>query len=274
MSIMSAVRAFVARVSLPFIRRVACMGQRVATRLASAPRGHGGPARGGVRTPAAPAARHSGVWPAHSSTATARSGQAVPPRARPSPVEDPHGTVERPSASVYPVRDAYKLAPPALRYVGLSPPSLHALNTRSMRRIEARFASKVCLSAGDGIYAAHCNGPKCDRSEFVCGCPCLSCDLRRALYEQATIEIVGPRVALAHAPAHAASVHERIVERWHFLQLACEADGSPALHCDGPDCRESEERTLCECGCESCGRAVGLLVQAERDVVDEPEARS
>ena len=175
--------------------------------------------------------------------------------------------------SIRPLRDAYRVAPPALRYVALSPPSLLALNTRSTRRIEARFASKVCMSAGDGIYATHCNGPKCDRSEFVCGCPCLSCDLRRALYEQATVEIVGPRVALAHAPAHALSVHDRIVERWHFLQLACEADGSPALHCDGPDCQETEEHTLCECGCEGCGRAVGLLVQAERDVVGEPEAR-
>ena len=247
MTIMLAVRAFVARMSLPFIRRIAYMGRRVARKLASARKRHRGPARGSVMTPPVPTprsssrgptARHSGVWSAHSPISTARSGQAVPPRVRPSPVEDQPGTGERPSASIRPLRDAYRVAPPALRYVALSPPSLLALNTRSTRRIEARFASKVCMSAGDRIYATHCNGPKCDRSEFVCGCPCLSCDLRRALYEQATIEIVGPRVALAHAPTHAVSVHERIVERWHFLQLACEADGSPALHCDGPDCQE------------------------------------
>jgi hypothetical protein len=282
----AAIRALVALVSFPFIHRVVNMGRNVAKRFGgTGPRRQDGPRRAALGVVAVPASRSrttsAGSLPrvrarsaarlAHTSPSTARSGEAMPPP-RPARVDDQRGAGARMDA-ILPVGDVYRIAPPALRYVDVSPPSLVALNTRSRRRIEARFAEKVCLSAGPGIYASHCKGAACDGGDLICGCPCLSCDWRRALYEQATIEIVGHRVVVAHVPAHAASVHERIVRQWHALQSACETAGTPALHCNGSACQETVDRTLCECDCDACRRAVGLLVQAERDVVGEAESR-
>jgi hypothetical protein len=271
-----AVRAFVARMSVPFIDRVVRMGRDAARTLAEIlgmKRAEARPAGVGVATPRVVTARsatapsrggtRSGVWRAPSPPSTARSGETVPARFRSPAAENQQGGGDRPSASVRPMGDAYKAAPPALRYVGVSSLSIVPLNTRSARRIAMRFNGKVCLSAEGGVYAAHCNGPRCDKGDLICACPCLSCDWRRVLYDQATDEVVGPRVVAEHTP----TVADRIVRRWHALQLACEAEGKPALHCEGNACGEGEEHTLCECECEGCERALGLLVDAERDVV-------
>ncbi len=213
MVIMLAVRAFVAQVSLPFVHHVVCVGRSLARRLTTTVHKRPRDSRPGVSVVAAPGPRtsatsatslaparaHSGTRPAHTPPSTARAGQRTRPPARPVLGEDQHGAGDRTDAVVLSLGDAYQIAPPAVRYVDLSSPALVAASTPPSRRIEARFASKVCLSESAGIYAAHCNGTACNKGEFICGCPCLSCDWRRALYEQATIEIVGPRRVVAPA---------------------------------------------------------------------------
>ncbi len=146
------------------------------------------------------------------------------------------------------------------------PPSSHVVACMaavSLPRADALFWAKLDAAGRDGVDVKHCRGPECDPLRPTCECPCTPCDRRRTLAERAENE------ARADAPAEPPREpppHERVIDRWHALQDASEANGYPASHCDGGTCG-GEASTHCECNCDGCARAVVLLMRAEREVL-------
>jgi hypothetical protein len=146
------------------------------------------------------------------------------------------------------------------------------LNTRTAHRIDVLFWTKLTLAAKEGAKAAHCEGPLCDGTIAICNCPCDSCDLRRALHAQATVELTGPQTAAelaaqARAQRKPATISQRIERRWHEKIAARHEAGQDVRHCYGVGCMEEGEGiALCECPCDGCAIVRDLLTQAMREV--------
>jgi hypothetical protein len=142
-----------------------------------------------------------------------------------------------------------------------------ALVSHVQHRIDARFVAMVDRAVHAGVDTKHCRGSECDPNKATCSCPCIPCDRRRTLYEQAETEVMAPTgEAAERAREQSPTLGAKVEQRWHELQILAEVNGKPAFHCESGTCG-GESATICECVCEGCVRALDLLIHAEREVL-------